>query len=294
MDIRALNYFLAIAKEGNISSAAELLHMTQPPLSRQLKALEEELGTPLFFREKSGMVLTPKGELLQQYAQNIIRLTAQAEEAIASKETEVGGDVYVGAAESCGLYSLFGVMRRLQEAYPKLRFHISSGNSLDILRKLDEGSLDMGVVYEPADHTAYHFLKLPDRDTWGVLMRKDSPLAAKEAITPQDLWDKPLIVSIQSLQQKDLASWMRRELSELNIVATYNLLFNAGLMVRQKMGYALVIHELIRYHEDSPLCYRPLTPTVPIGLELIWRKHPPLSEAAQFFLDTVSQENFSE
>lgn len=291
MDIRALNYFLTIAKEGSISSAAELLHMTQPPLSRQLKALEEELGTPLFFREKNGMVLTPKGELLQQYAQNIIRLTAQAEQDISSDQEEMSGDIYLGAAETCAIYPLFGVMRNLQQAHPKLKLHVYSGNALDILQKVDDGSLDMGVVYEPTDTRNYHCLKLPDRDCWGVLMRKDSLLAAKEEITPQDLWEQPLIVSIQSLQQRDLASWMHRELSELNIAATYNLLFNAGLMVRQGMGYALVIHELFRYHEESPLCYRPLTPAVPIGLELIWRKHPPLSTAAQFFLDAVAKED---
>lgn len=294
MDLRALNYFLTIAQEGSISSAAELLHMTQPPLSRQLKALEEELGTPLFYREKGGMVLTAKGELLRQYAQNILRLTTQAEQDLSSDREEIFGDIYLGAAETCAVYSLFGVMRDLQKTHPKLKLHVYSGNALEILQKVDDGSLDMGVVYEPTDTRNYNCLKLPDRDRWGVLMRKDSPLAAKEAVMPQDLWDQPLIVSIQSLQQRDLASWMHRELPELNIVATYNLLFNAGLMVRQGMGYALVIHELIRYHEGSPLCYRPLTPTVPIGLELIWRKQPPLSSAAQYYLDAVSKANLAE
>lgn len=284
MDIRVLNYFLTIAREGSISSAAEVLHMTQPPLSRQLKALEDELGTPLFYRKKEGMVLTPKGELLEQYAQNIVRLTAQAEQDIASDKASLCGEIYLGTAETCALCPLFDAMRELQQAHPRLKLHVYSGNALDILQKMDDSSLDMGVVYEPTDTTGYHFLKLPDQDRWGVLMRKDSPLAAKDAITPQDLWDQPLIVSIQSLQQRDLAGWMRRELSELNIVATYNLMYNAGLMVRQRMGYALVIHELIRYWEESPLCYRPLTPAIPISLQLIWKKERPLSRQAQAFL----------
>lgn len=289
MDIRSLQYFLAIAQEGSVSSAAERLHMTQPPLSRQLKQLEEELGSSLFCRSKEGMILTAKGELLQQYAQNIIRLTAQAEQALSADPEGLSGNIHLGAAETCGVYPLFGVMRELQKAHPHLRLHVYSGNALDVMQKLDEGSLDLGVVYEHTDITDYHYLKLPDRDSWGVLMRKDDPLSAKSAITPQDLWSQPLIVSIQSLQQKDLAGWLHRELSELNIVGTYNLLFNAGLMVRQRMGYALVIHELIRYHEDSPLCYRPLSPAVPIGLQLIWKKSALLPAPVQLFLDAVSE-----
>ena len=235
------------------------------------------------------MVLTQKGELLQQYAQNIVRLTIQAEQDMASDVDSLNGDIYLGTAETCALCPLFDAMRELQRVHPRLKLHVFSGNALEILEKMDDGSLDMGVVYEPTDTTGYHFRKLPDVDRWGVLMRKDSPLAAKEAITPQDLWEQPLIVSIQSLQQRDLAGWMQRELSELNIVATYNLLFNAGLMVRQKMGYALVIHELIRYWEESPLCYRPLIPTVPISLQLIWKRGQPLSRQAQAFLKELEK-----
>lgn len=289
MDIRVLHYFLTIAKVGSISTAAQELHMTQPPLSRQLKALEDELGTPLFFRRKEGMVLTPKGELLQQYAQNIVRLTAQAEQDLTSDESALSGDIYLGSAETCALCPIFDAMRVLEQANPRLKLHVYSGNTLDILKKLDEDSLDLGVVYEPAGAADYHYLKLPDQDFWGVLMRKDSPLAEKEAITPQDLWDQPLIVSVQSLQQRDLAGWMRRELSELNIVGTYNLQFNAGLMVRQKMGYALVIHELIRFWSESPLCYRPLVPAVPIRPQLIWKKERPLTRQAQAFLTELEQ-----
>lgn len=290
MDLRALEYFLAIVREGSVSAAAEALHMTQPPLSRQLRQLEEELGTPLFRREKNGMVLTAKGEMLEQYARNILRLTAQAEQSLSSVEAEPGGDVYLGSAETCAVYSLFGVMRELRKKYPKFRFHVHSGNALEILQKLNDGSLDFGVVYEPTDTVDYHYMKLPDRDIWGVLMRKDSPLASKDAITPQDLWEQPLIVSIQTLQQRDLASWMHREISELDIAATYNLMFNAGLMVRQGMGYALVVNELMQYPDASPLCYRPLTPTVPISLQLIWRKQASLSAPAQLFLDAVGRE----
>lgn len=287
MELRTLQYFLAIAQFGNMSTAAEALHMTQPPLSRQLKMLEEEVGAPLFYREKEGMVLTPKGETLRQYAQNILRLTSQAEKELGSDQEEIGGDVYLGSAETCAVYSLFGVMRELRREHPRFRFHVRSGNALELLTKLDEGALDFCVVYEPTDTVNYHCLKLPDRDCWGVLMRKDSPLAEKEAVSPQDLWEQPLIVSIQTLQQKDLASWMHREISELNIAATYNLMFNAGLMVRQGLGYALVVNELMQYPDKSPLCYRSLTPTVPIGLELVWRKHIPLSPAAQYFLEAV-------
>ena len=205
-------------------------------------------------------------------------------------QDDIQGDISIGAAETTAVTTVISAVKTMQKTNPRTRFHFFSGNALEITKKLEEDSLDFGVVFEPTVTQQYHFLKLNHRDTWGVLMLKTSPLAAKEAISPQDLWKLPLIVSIQTVEQQDLASWMYRDFSELNIVATYNLLYNASLMVREGLGYALCLYNLFDFSDNSPLCFRPLSPAVPISLQIIWKKHRPLSNAAQYFLEVLTRQ----
>ena len=292
VDIRSLQYFQTIADKGSISGAAEQLHMTQPPLSRQLKLLEEELGTPLFNRAPGArsMSLTPSGEKLYQYATNILRLTQHLRENILLDEREISGDVTIGAAESRGMDALLRAIQAVHRYYPRICFHFKSGNAAEVSRLLDTGTVDFGVFVSSFDASAYHAYRLPDEDQWGLLMRKDSPLAERKTVSPPDLWDRPLILDMQSLQSTFLSSWLRRDYSELNITGTYDLLYNASLLVESGLGDAVCIKGLVDTGESSGLCFRPFCPALKSSLMIAWHRNPAFSSAASLFLRAVLKE----
>lgn len=197
MELRVLQYFLAVAREQNISAAAQSLHLTQPTLSRQLKELEEELGKQLMVRGSRKIVLTEEGMLLRKRAEEILDLVGRTEKEIAQSDDTVSGDIYIGTGETDGMRQIARTAKQLQEHSPGIHFHIVSGDAVDVCERLDKGLLDFGVLLGDIDKIKYHYLELPMKDTWGVLMRRDSPLAQQERILPQDLWDKPLILSRQ-------------------------------------------------------------------------------------------------
>ena len=292
MDIRSLQYFQAIADTGSISAAAQQLHMTQPPLSRQLKLLEEELGTSLFNRSPGArnMSLTPSGEKLYQYATSILRLTQRMREEILLDEREITGDVTIGAAESRGMDALLRAIQAVHRHYPGVCFHFKSGNAAEIARLLETGAVDFGVFVSSFDVSAYHSYRLPDEDQWGLLTRKDSPLAEKKTISPPDLWDRELILDMQSLQSSFLSSWLRRDYSELKISGTYDLLYNASLLVDSGLGDAICIKGLVDTSEESGLCFRPFCPALMSSLTIAWHKNPTFSSAASLFLRAVLKE----
>ena len=238
MDIRVLRYFLAVAKEQNITNAAESLHITQPTLSRQMMDLEEELGKKLFIRDKRKLQLTEEGTILRRRAEEILALSEKTKIEISSVTDNISGDIYIGSAETKGISPIAEVIRKLRRRFPEICFHFISGNPEEVKEKLDGGLLDFAIIIEPADISKYDFIKLPNIDTWGVLMRKDSPLAEKKSIKAADLENLPLIVSDQVMVENALAGWMGRHAQPLNVVATYNLLFNASILVREKVGYA--------------------------------------------------------
>ena len=284
MDIRVLQYFLAVAREQTISGAAEALHMTQPPLSRQLKELEEELGKQLFVRGSRRVVLTKEGMLLRKRAEEILELVDRAEREVMRSDDAVSGDIYIGTGETDGVRQIARAANRLQACYPGIRFHIVSGDAVDVCERLDKGLLDFGVLLGDIDKTKYHYMELPMKDTWGVLMRRDSPLAHRESVSPRDLWDKPLILSRQVDNKSGLYRWLRREPSELHTVATYNLIYNASLMVDEGMGYAFTLDKLVNT-TGSNLCFRPLKPRLELGMYLVWKKSQIFSRAAELFLE---------
>lgn len=286
MELRVLQYFLAVAREQSISGAAESLHLSQPTLSRKLRDMEEELGKQLMIRGNRRIILTEEGMILQKRAGEIMELVRKTENEIALSDNSVSGDVYIGAGETDGVRLIVKAAQCLQCRYPDIHYHISSGDTVDVIESLDKGLIDFGLLFTPVDHSKYDYLPLPMRDVWGILMRRDSELAAKEAITPKDLWDKPLIISRHAKGGSQFSSWIGRPLEELNIVATYSLLFNGSLMVDEGMGYALCLDKIIN---TSGLCFRPLSPAMDAEMNMIWKKYQLLSKAAQKFLQKLQE-----
>lgn len=292
MELRVLHYFLAVAREQSISGAAQSLHLSQPTLSTQLKALEEELGKQLLIRGTPGsrkVILTEEGMILRKRAGEILALVERTEHEIMLSEQNIAGDVYIGAGEADGIRLLTQVAQSVQNQYPDIHFHISSGDGKDVLEDLDKGLIDFGLLLQPVDATKYEMLELPVRETWGVLMRRDSPLAQRTSVTPEDLLNLPLIISRQSFSGSLLSSWMKRDLSALNIVATYSLLYNGSLMVEEGMGYALCLNHIINTSGESSLCFRPLTPALTVSAYLAWKKYQVFSKAAAKYLDTLRE-----
>lgn len=290
MDIRVLRYFLAVAREGTISGAAAALHVTQPTLSRQLMELEEELETTLFTRGKRHISLTEEGLFLRKRAQEIVSLLERTEAAFAATGEEVSGDVYIGGGETEGMRFIARAIREVRQEYPHIAFHLFSGNAEEVRERLDRGSVDFGLFIEPADLSAYDFIPLSARDTWGVLMRKDHPLAAQEAIDADDLAGLPLIMSRQGLVENEFSGWMDGKFRQLSRVATYNLLYNAALLVEEGVGCALCLEGIVRTGDDSPLCFRPLRPRMEVGLKLAWKKQQCFTRAAEIFLNRLKRQ----
>lgn len=290
MDIRVLQYFLAVAREESITRAAEALHMTQPPLSRQLKDLENEVGKQLLIRGSKKVTLTEDGMLLRKRAEEMIALMEKTKSELSSSDENISGEIYMGSGETEAVSTIAKVAKNLQKEHPLIRYHIYSGDAEHIVERLDKGLIDFGLLVEPFDNSKYDFIRLPVKDTWGVLMRKDSPLAEKESICAEDLWDKPLIISHQTTISNEMIAWLRKDISQLNIVATYDLLYNASRFVKMGFGYVIALDKLINTSGDSNLCFRPLYPASEAGLCIVWKKYQVFSRAAEQFLREIQKE----
>ena len=284
MDVRVLRYFLTVAREASFSRAADALYMSQPTLSRQIRDLEEELGTTLFVRTNRNVTLTRDGMRLRRRAQEIVELMDRTREEFENLDEDISGDVCIGSGETHAMRALARVAIDVRREHPGVRYHLFSGNADDVTERLDRGLLDFGVVIDPADLHKYDFLRIPGSDSWGLLMPADHPLAAKEAVTPGDLDGVPLLVSRQSMVAGDLARWLGGDFDRLEIAATYNLVFNAAIMVEQGMGCALTLDHLVGSMDVGGLCFRPLAPKVESGLNLVWKKYQVFSPAAEAFL----------
>ena len=292
MELRVLQYFLAVAREQSISGAAESLHLSQPTLSTQLKAMEEELGKQLLTRGTKGsrkVTLTEEGMILRKRAEEILELEKKTESEISLSDDVVAGDVYIGTGETNIIRLFAKTARELQHDYPDIHYHLSSGNSSYVMEQLDKGLIDFGLLYDSVDIAKYETLKIPIKDVWGVLMRRDSPLAAKEVICPEDLWDKPLIVSHQENAKRIISEWLKQDLSKLNIVATYNLVLNASLLTDEGFGYTICFDKLLDIVPSSSLCFRPLFPRLEAEATIVWKKYQVFSRAAEKFLQQLQQ-----
>lgn len=290
MELRVLQYFLAIAREESISKAAAFLHITQPTLSRQMKDLEDEFGKQLFIRGNRKITLTDEGMLLRKRAEEIINLVEKTEIEMNTSDNILNGDIYIGGGETQGMSLIAKVIKKMQIEHPEVKFHLHSGNAEDISERLDKGLIDFGLVVDPANIYKYDYIKLPTKDVWGILMRKDSPIAQLDTIAPNDIKDLPLICSAQGLVESEIKRWFGKDFNNLNIVSTYNLLYNASLLVKENIGYAITLDGLINTGGDSELCFRPLAPKSEVGLAFIWKKYQLFSKPAQHFLTMIQKE----
>ncbi|MCD7034167.1 LysR family transcriptional regulator [Metabacillus sp. GX 13764] len=296
MELRVLRYFLTAAREGSITKAADFLHVTQPTLSRQLKDLEQELGKKLFTRGSHSIFLTEEGILLRKRAEEILEMADKLEAEFRDMEDTISGDVYIGSGETEAMRQLARAAKEVQASYPNIRYHLYSGNEDDVTERLDKGLLDFCLLIQPANLSKYHSIEIPDTDVWGVVMRKDSPLASKETIAAADLINLPLIFSRQAMQQtlskNEFVEWFGDDFEKLNVVTTYNLVYNAAIMVDEGIGYAVTLDKLVNTSEDSSLCFRPMEPKLESGLNIVWKKHQIFSAAAEVFLKEM-QAKFS-
>lgn len=293
MELRVLRYFLTIAREGSITNAANVLHVTQPTLSRQIHDLEEELGQRLFVRGSRNMRLTAEGMILRKRAEEIISMVDKTEAEFHSMSNVVSGDIYIGGGETEAVKLIAQIVCELRTAYPEIHYHLYSGNAEDVTERLDKGLLDFGLLIQPADISKYDYFNIPTRDTWGVIMRKDIPLAKKETIRKEDLLNVPLICSRQVISEErhrnEFAEWFGEDFDKLDIVTTFNLVYNAAIMVEAGVGYAITIDKIANTTESSSLCFRPLEPQLDSGLNIIWKKDQVFSAAAALFFKKLRE-----
>jgi DNA-binding transcriptional LysR family regulator len=291
MEFRVLRYFLTVAREGSMTAAADFLHVTQPTLSRQLKDLEQELGKKLFIRSSHSIILTDEGMLLRKRAEEIVDMVDKLKTEFSSMEDTISGDVYIGGGETQAMKQIARIVKDLQLRYPNIRYHLYSGNEDDVTERLDKGLLDFGILIQPADLSKYNYLNIPAKDVWGVVMRKDSLLAAKDTIQAADLLNVPLICSRQAIKQtfstNEFADWFGEDFDKLNVVTTYNLAYNAAIMVEEGIGYAVVLDKIVNTSSDSNLCFRLLEPRLESGLNIVWKKHQFFSAATDMFLKEI-------
>ncbi len=283
MDIRTMQYYLAVVREGTISAAAQALHVAQPSLSRQMKELEDELGASLFVRGNRKITLTEEGMVLRKRAEEIVRLMQMTEEEISQVKNHISGSVRIGAGESWAFHYLSRAAAGLAKEHPDIRFHITSGDTQDLMDELNNGLIDFAVIFTDVDHMLYQSIDLPAEDCFGVLMPKDCPLAEKDAIRLSDLKGLPVIVSRAGVPYFAGSE----ELSSLNVVATYNLVYNASLLVEDGLGYAICFEKLINTTGESRLCMRPIVPQMKTAGHLIWKKYQVFSPAVQLFIDSI-------
>ena len=289
MELRTMRYFLAAAREENMTRAAELLHVTQPTLSKQLKALEEELGKKLFIRHSFSIQLTEEGILLRKRAEDLVKMADKITEEFHALDDILGGDVYFGLAESYQIRHLAAAIRTFKNIYPDLRYHITSGDTKQVTEKLDKGIIDFAVLAQEPNAVKYHYLPFPGADLWGVVMPADSPLAEKTAVCAEDLIGLPLFCSEQGWDN-DISKWCGNRMDQLRLEGSFRLSYNGSLFVKERLGYLLMFKHLIDTNPDSGLVFRPLTPKLETNIYLIWKKYQVFTPIAERLLGMLKSD----
>lgn len=289
MELRTMRYFLAVAREENMTRAAQLLHVTQPALSKQLKALEDELGKKLFTRHSFSIQLTEEGVLLRKRAEDLIKMADKITTEFLALDDVLGGDVYFGLAESYQIRYLAATIRRFKESYPGLHYHITSGDTEQVTEKLNKGIIDFAVLAQEPNTAKYHYLEFPAADLWGVVMPKDCKLAQKNAISIDDLIGLPLFCSEQGWNH-DISKWSGNRMDKLHLEGSFRLSYNGSLFVRERLGYLLTFEHLIDTSPESGLVFRPLTPKLETKIYLIWKKYQIFTPIAERLLEKLKSE----
>lgn len=287
MELRVLRYFLTVAREQNITKAAEVLHITQPTLSRQLMQLEDELGKKLFERGKGQITLTSDGMLLRRRAQELLELADKTEREFKDNQTLLEGELFIGSGETYLFHYLTSIMKDFSKAYPQVQYNLFSGNADDIKEKVNSGLIDVALLTEPVDLQKYEFIRLPKKDRWGIILPANDPLAQKEVITPEDLRHASIICSKRSLVHDEIEHWFKDVFTDIQEIGKINLIHNATMMVEDGLGYAITLEHLIPNYEGSPICFRPFSPVLETGSVLAWKKHQVFSLAATKFIEYI-------
>ena len=288
MEIRTLRYFLAVAREENMSKAAEILHVTQPTLSKRLKSLEDELGKKLFTRHSFSIELTEEGVLLRNRAEDLIAMADKIEKEFVSLDDITGGELFLGLAESWQIRYLACTIKEFKTRYPNLRYHITSGDTEQIADKLDKGILDFLVLAEQPDPRKYEYLEFPQADVWGLVFPEEDRLAEKEVITVNDLIGLPLFCSEQAYNDV-IRNWASNRFSELHLEGSFRLSYNGSVFAREGLGYLLTFANLIDTSEGSGLTFRYLSPRLETKIYLAWNKYQTFTPIAERFLRQVQK-----
>lgn len=288
MEIRVLRYFLEIARESSMSRAAETLHVSQPTLSKQMKELESELGKKLFHRGSTSVSLTDEGMLLRKRAEDILTMVDKTTSEFLELDNITGGEVHIGCAESHQIKYLAWVIKDFKEAYPRFRYHLTSGNTEQVVERLDRGLIDFAFIVEPPNLERYNHIEIPGTDIWGLAIRKDHPLAEKEEIVFADLIGIDLICSEQGMKF-DIARWCGENADQLNLSGTINLCYNGGIFVEEGLGGMLTFDRLVNTDNDSNLCFRPLSPRLETKMYIIWKKYQVFTPIAELLLDELKK-----
>jgi DNA-binding transcriptional LysR family regulator len=289
MELRVLRYFIIVVQEENITRAAKMLHITQPALSRQLMDLEQELGTELFIRGKRKITLTDAGTLFYQRAKEIIELADKTKQEFGEAQNMTGGVISIGSAESIASQVLSDLMKVFSQKYPKVRFDLFYGNADEIREKLDKGLLDAGLLLEPVNLEKYAYIRLPYEERWGVLMRKEDPLARKEYVSLEEIKDLPLIIPKRLDWQNEIANWFGAAYDRVNVYATYNMLSGVENLVENDLGYLLCLQDVAKTRERNKMCFRPLVPERTASCVLVWKKNQMIHMAAARFLEVAKE-----
>lgn len=289
MEIRVLRYFLEIARAGNMTRAAETLHVSQPTLSKQIKDLEQELGKKLFIRKSTSLSLTDEGMLLRKRAEDILDMVDKTTDEFKALDEITGGEVHIGCAESYQIKYLAQAIHSFKKKYPLFRYHLTSGNTEQVTERLDRGLIDFAVIVEPPNLSRYNYLELPESDIWGLIMKNDDPLARKNTICFEDLADLDLICSEQGMKF-DIARWCGEKADTLNLTGALNLSYNGSVFVKEGLGYMLTFDKLIKTDSESGLCFRPLEPVLETKMYVIWKKYQVFTPIAELLLDELKEQ----
>lgn len=289
MELRVLKYFLTVADEGNFTRAADVLHVTQPTLSRQMMELESEMGTTLLIRGKRSVTLTEEGFLFKQQAETIVELADKLEHTFTDQKDVICGTIQIGATEAVGSRTLAERMKEFREKYPGVQFNLYNGMADNIKEMIEHGLLDLGLVMEPIDTAKFEYVRLPQKETWGILIRKDHELAGKETVTVEDIKSYPLIMPERENAKNQILHWMRCEERHLEIPAYYNILSNSALLVKAGMGCAVCLDGALSIHADPELCFRPILPEHVTRSVILWKKNHLFSQAASLFIQTIQE-----
>lgn len=294
MEIRVLKYFLTVAREGSITGAANYLNLTQPTLSRQLQDLERELGQKLLIRTNHSVSLTPEGMILRKRAEEILNMVEKTENEFLSLKQDIAGEVHLGSGETDVIKSVASLIKNIRKLHPNIIFNMYSGIHEDVVERIDNGLLDFGIVMLPVDLSKYNVINLPDKDEWGIVMRKDAELAKKDTVTFEDMEKIPLILSRKVFRKpapdNEFFRWFNSKKNKLNIAATHTLFYNGAILVEQGVGYMFTLNNLANTSKNANLCFRPLKTNMAANWGLIWKKYQVFSPAAKLFLEEVKEE----